>query len=71
MQSSYLPSEIQELVFRINQKKDEYNKAIKNDREFKFVRPIYQELKALEKKYQQVIGMSSTASLACVQPHGA
>jgi len=60
MQSSYLPPEIQELVFRINQKKDEYNKAIKSDREFKFVRPIYQELKALEKKYQQSI---STLSL--------
>ena len=55
MQSSYLPSEIQELVFRINQKKEEYNKAIKNDREFKFVRAIYKEMKALEQKYQQAI----------------
>ena len=59
MQSSYLTAEIKDLVFRINQKKEEYNKAIKNDREFKFVRPIYRELKALEKKYQQAISMSS------------
>ena len=61
MQSSYLPSEMQELVFRINQKKEEYRTAIKNDREFKFVRPIYRELKALEKKYQQAISPSSIA----------
>ena len=55
MQSSYSPSELLDLDARIREKRTSYRKAMKEDREFKFVRAIYREMKALEKEYQQAI----------------
>jgi hypothetical protein len=52
LHSSYLPAEIDALYAQINVKKEEYDVAMKDDREFKYIKKIYLEIKDLGLKIQ-------------------
>ena len=62
MQLSCSPSEIETLLSQINEKREEYNRAIKSGQEFKYVQAIYLEIKLLEKRYSYAIATQSTSA---------
>jgi len=66
MRLSYLPSKSKtdSLCAQLVTKRNEYNKAMKQDKEFEYIKILYLEIKELERKYKLVFRSQSTSKAA-------
>jgi len=55
MLSSYSTSDIVALLSKINARKEAYNKARKEDKEFKYIKAIYMDIKCLDNEYKKLL----------------
>jgi len=62
MQLSNSSPDIDALLSQINAKKEAYDKAIREDKEFMYIQVIYVEIKELEKNYNRAIRARSTGT---------
>jgi len=67
MKASYLQSRIESLQVQIAEKNAEYNKAIRNGKEFKTAKKLYLEAKALKNELQFYI--KEYNRLQTIQPY--